>query len=131
MNRASRIAGEVMPETYPNMVVEIAARIAELGRQPRNTRKFFLKHADRILFGTDGPRPPERLWPHWRMLETADEYFPYAEGQYPPQGLWNIDGLELPDDVLKKVYYENALRLIPGVAARWAQFEASVEAPNR
>ena len=65
------------------------------------------------------------------MLETADEYFPYAEGQYPPQGLWNINGLELPDDILKKVYHENAQRLIPGVAERWARFEAPIRATDR
>jgi predicted TIM-barrel fold metal-dependent hydrolase len=105
-------------DRYPNFYVEIAARIAELGRQPNTARKFFLNYADRILFGTDGPRSPERLWPHWRMLETGDEYFSYAEGQYPPQGLWNIYGLHLPDEVLRKVYSENAVRLIPGISAR-------------
>ncbi|MDZ4783039.1 MAG: amidohydrolase family protein [Planctomycetia bacterium] len=104
-------------EKYPNLNVEIAARIAELGRQPYSSRKFFLDHADRILFGTDGPRSRERLYPHWRMLETWDEYFPYANEPFPPQGLWNIDGLGLPDDVLRKVYYVNACRIIPGVKA--------------
>jgi predicted TIM-barrel fold metal-dependent hydrolase len=105
-------------DTYPNLNVEIAARIAELGRQPFTARKFFIRYADRILFGTDGPREPGRLRPHWRMLETSDEYFPYAEDQYPPQGLWQIYGLNLPDEVLRKVYYENAARLIPGVKER-------------
>jgi len=105
-------------EKYPNLYVEIAARIAELGRQPYTARAFFLKYADRILFGTDGPRPPSRLRPHWRMLETRDENFTYAEKQYPPQGLWNIYGLDLPDEVLRKVYAENAVRLIPGIAER-------------
>ena len=108
-------------DVYPNLHVEIAARIAELGRQPFSAREFFLKYADRILFGTDGPRPPSRLIPHWRMLETRDEYFTYAENQYPPQGLWNIYGLDLPDDVLRKVYAGNARRLIPGVAQRLAR----------
>ncbi len=121
-------------DKYPNLHVEIAARIAELGRQPNTARKFFLDYADRILFGTDGPRSPERLWPHWRMLETGDEYFSYAEGQYPPQGLWNIYGLNLPDEVLRKVYHENAARLIPGISERlekWSsiQTENHPEAP--
>jgi predicted TIM-barrel fold metal-dependent hydrolase len=105
-------------ETYPNLVVEIAARLAELGRQPYTARRFFVRYADRILFGTDGPRPPSRMRPHWRFLETKDESFPYAEGVYPPQGLWSIYGLGLPDEVLRKIYYQNAVRLIPGVQER-------------
>ena len=111
-------------EAYPNLYVEIAARIAEIGRQPYSSRELFLKFPDRILFGTDGPRDVKRLMPHWRMLETRDEYFPYAEEQYPPQGLWNIYGLGLPDDVLRKVYYENAARIIPGVRERLAKHDA-------
>jgi predicted TIM-barrel fold metal-dependent hydrolase len=105
-------------DDYPNLYVDISARIAELGRQPFSARDFFLKYADRILFGTDGPRPAGRLNPHWRMLETRDEYFPYADDEYPPQGLWSIYGLGLPDDVLAKVYSGNAARIIPGVAER-------------
>jgi len=112
-------------EQYPNLHVEIAARIAELGRQPRAARDFFIQYADRIMFGTDGPRPVSRLLPHWRMLETGDEYFAYAENQYPPQGLWSIYGLNLPDEVLRKVYAENAARLIPGVAERFKKFSQS------
>jgi len=106
-------------DQYPNLQIEFAARIAELGRQPYTARRFFLKYADRIMFGTDGPRVRERLLPHWRFLETLDEYFPYAENPFPPQGFWNIYGLGLPDDVLKKVYHENALRVIPGVREKW------------
>jgi predicted TIM-barrel fold metal-dependent hydrolase len=102
-------------DRYPNRLVEIAARVAELGRQPYTARRFFLKYADRILFGTDGVPPVSELVPHWRFLETWDEYFPYEDNPFPPQGLWNIYGLGLPDDVLRKVYYENAVRLIPGV----------------
>ncbi|MCA9257772.1 MAG: amidohydrolase family protein [Planctomycetales bacterium] len=105
-------------DAYPNLSVDIAARLAELGRQPRTARQFFLKYSDRILFGTDGPRPPSRLRPHWRLLETWDEYFPYAEDQYPPQGLWQVDGLGLPDDTLRQVYSTNAARLISGIAER-------------
>jgi predicted TIM-barrel fold metal-dependent hydrolase len=108
-------------DKYPNLVVEIASRTNELGRQPYTARKFFLKYADRILFGTDGPRVPERLYPYWRFLETEDEYFPYAENPFPPQGLWNIYGIYLPDDVLRKVYHENASRIVPGVAERLAK----------
>lgn len=105
-------------DQYPNLHVEIASRIAELGRQPYTARAFFLKYADRILFGTDGPWPEERLTYYWRFLETWDEYFPYAEKAFPPQGFWRIYGLGLPEDVLRKVYHANAARLIPGVAER-------------
>lgn len=102
-------------DRYPNMNVEIAARISELGRQPYSARKFMIQYADRILFGTDGVPPKSELIPHFRFLETFDEYFPYEDNPFPPQGLWNIYGIGLPDDVLRKVYYENAQRLIPGV----------------
>ena len=111
-------------DEFPNLHVDLAARIGELGRQPYTARAFFLKYADRIMFATDGPRSPERLLPHWRFLETFDEYFPYAENPFPPQGFWNIYGLGLPDDVLKKVYHENAARLIPGVRERLEAYEA-------
>lgn len=107
---------------YPNLYVDIAARIAELGRQPYTARRFFVKYAGRVLFATDGPRVPERLGYHWRFLETYDEYFPYAENPFPPQGFWNIYGVGLPDDVLRKVYYENAERLIPGVRQRYEKY---------
>jgi predicted TIM-barrel fold metal-dependent hydrolase len=105
-------------DKYPNLYAETAARIAELGRQPVTARKFLVKYADRVLFGTDGPRSAERLYPHWRFFETHDEYFRYSEAPFPPQGFWNIYGVGLPDDVLKKIYHENAARLIPGVAER-------------
>ena len=105
-------------EEHPNLNIEIASRIAELGRQPYTARQFLLKHQDRVMFGTDGPRVRERLLPHWRFLETWDENFAYAENPFPPQGLWNIYGLCLPDEVLKKLYYQNAAKLIPGVRER-------------
>ncbi len=111
-------------DTYPNLHVEISSRIAELGRQPYTAEKFFRKYAERIMFGTDGPRPAARLLPHWRFLETRDEFFRYAENPFPPQGLWNIYGLGLPDDVLRKVYHENAMRLIPGVGERVEKYLA-------
>jgi predicted TIM-barrel fold metal-dependent hydrolase len=105
-------------DKYPNLLIDIAARIGELGRQPYTARKFFLKYADRILFATDGPRVAERLGYHWRFLETFDEYLPYAEGAFPPQGFWRIYGVGLPDEVLEKVYNANAARMIPGVRGR-------------
>lgn len=119
-----RILGEWLDQ-YPNLHIDLAARIAELGRQPYTARAFILKHSDRILFGTDGPRAAERMYLHWRFLETFDEYFPYAENPFPPQGFWNIYGLGLPDDVLHKVYHENAARLIPGVKERWEKYHSS------
>jgi len=102
-------------DRYPNMNVEIAARVAELGRQPYTARKFMIQYADRILFGTDGVPPMSELIPHFRFLETWDEYFPYEDNPFPPQGLWNIYGLGLPDEVLKKIYHQNAERIIPGI----------------
>ena len=115
-------------DQYPNLTVEIAARIAELGRQPITARKFLMKYQDRVMFGTDGPRPVGRLKPHWRFLETRDEYFPYAEDQYPPQGLWNIYGLELPDKVLCKIYSQNAEKIIPGVSEKLRKYVDRVKA---
>jgi predicted TIM-barrel fold metal-dependent hydrolase len=94
---------------YPNMVVEFGAREAELGRQPRRARRFFLEFQDRILFGTDS-EPNEKMYSNYfRWLETADEYFDYWD--YPNNGRWKIYGMELPDSVLEKVYHLNAERL--------------------
>lgn len=106
-------------DKYPNLHVELASRIAELGRQPYTARKFLLKYQDRVLLGTDGPWPEDRLKLYWRFLETDDEYFPYAEKDFPPQGLWNIYGVHLPDEVLRKVYFENALKLLPGLREKY------------
>lgn len=103
---------------YPNLYVEIASRISELGRQPYSARQFLVEHADRVLFGTDGPWPETRVRLYWRFLETYDEYFPYSEKPFPPQGLWNIYGVGLPAEVLEKIYFRNASRIIPGVAER-------------
>ena len=105
-----------MLTTYPNFNVDIAARIAELGRQPRATRRLMLEHPDRVCFGTDVfPPSAEEYAIHFRFLETADEHFPYSAEPIPPQGRWTISGLELPDAVLRKVYGENAARLVPGL----------------
>jgi predicted TIM-barrel fold metal-dependent hydrolase len=109
-------------DKFPNMSVELAARIGELGRQPRTARKFFDKYQDRILFGTDavpdGTDTPQQIFGdelyeiYYRFLETEDEYFDYAPAPVPPQGRWRIYGIGLPDAILKKVYYENAARLL-------------------
>ena len=118
-------------DSHPNMHVDIAARIGELGRQPRTARKFFDKYQDRIVFGTDASS--ERSTPqqtfgdrmyeiYYRFLETEDEYFDYTPAPKPAQGRWNIYGVGLPEQMLRKVYWENAAQLLglpaePGAAA--------------
>jgi len=107
-------------DRFPNMTVDIAARIGELGRQPRTARKFFERYQDRILFGTDatphGDEFPQQVFNdqlyeiYYRFLETDDEYFDYAPAKIPPQGRWRIYGIDLPETVLRKVYFENAAR---------------------
>jgi len=102
--------------------VEIGARIGELGRQPRTSRRFFDKYQDRILFGTDavprGNETPQQVFGdqlyqiYYRFLETEDEYFDYAPAAVPPQGRWQIYGLGLPEAILKKVYHDNAARVL-------------------
>jgi predicted TIM-barrel fold metal-dependent hydrolase len=109
-------------DRYPNMNVEIGARIGELGRQPRTARKFFERYQDRILFGTDavphGNETPQQIFGaplyqiYFRFLETEDEYFDYAPAPTPPQGRWRIYGVGLPDPILRKVYNENASRIL-------------------
>jgi predicted TIM-barrel fold metal-dependent hydrolase len=108
-------------DSHPNMNVDIAARIGELGRQPRMSRKFFDRHQDRIVFGTDasaGTATPQQTFGdalyeiYYRFLETEDEYFDYAPAPVPPQGRWRIYGIGLPEPVLRKVYRDNAARLI-------------------
>ena len=101
-------------DRHPNMYIDIAARIAELGRQPYTAREFFLKHQDRILFGTDNSTNSDLYPYYYRFLETRDEYFDYFETM--TQGRWKIYGIYLPDDVLEKVYYKNAQKLIPGLS---------------
>lgn len=101
-------------DKYPNMHVDIAARIAELGRQPRKTSKFFDRYQDRILFGTDsvGVAHEHLYEPYFRFLETEDEYFQYSDEGSQTQGRWNIYGIGLSDQILRKVYSENAARLV-------------------
>lgn len=110
-------------DSHPNVLVDFASRISELGRQPYSAREFFLKYQNRILFATDGPWPEPRYHLYWRFLETRDEYFPYSEKEIPPQGLWRIYGIDLPDEVLQQVYHQNAARIIPGVAQRLAAWQ--------
>lgn len=96
----------------PNFYVDISARIGELGRQPYSARRFFLSYADRILFGSDMGPDLDAYQISYRFLETDDEYFNYNPGDVPQQGRWHVHGLYLPEDVLKKVYHENAIRVL-------------------
>lgn len=98
-------------DKLPNMYTEIGAVLAELGRQPRFARQWFIDHQDRVLFGKDIWAPPEYYY-YFRVLETADEYFDYYRKYH---AFWKMYGLDLPDDVLKKLYYKNALRILPGL----------------
>jgi len=98
-------------DELPNMYVEIGAVIAELGRQPRMANWFFEKYQDRVLFGKDSYKPDE--YPtYFRVLETADEHFPYYKRYH---AFWRMYGLDLPDHILEKLYYKNALKVIPGL----------------
>jgi predicted TIM-barrel fold metal-dependent hydrolase len=108
-------------DSHPNMHVDIAARIGELGRQPRASRRFFDRYQDRIVFGTDasaGTATPQQTFGdplyeiYYRFLETEDEYFDYAPAPVPPQGRWRIYGLGLPEPILRKLYASNAARLL-------------------
>ena len=98
-------------DTYPNMYTEIGAVIHELGRQPKAARKFMIQYQDRVLFGKDIWTTSE-YYTYFRLLETGDEYFPYYRKRH---AFWRIYGLELPDEVLKKVYYKNALGMLPNI----------------
>jgi predicted TIM-barrel fold metal-dependent hydrolase len=98
-------------DELPNMYVDIDARISELGRAPFSARRFFIKYADRVMFGTDTPPRRDAYRIYYRFLETDDEYFDCRESHH-LQGFWNIYGVKLPDDVLEKIYYRNAARLL-------------------
>ncbi len=98
-------------DAMPNVVVEFGAVIAELGRQPKMAKSFFTKYQDRILFGKDSWVPAEYAT-YFRVLETEDEYFSYHKKYH---AYWAMYGMGLPDNILKKVYYKNALRIIPNI----------------
>lgn len=105
-------------DAMPNVYTEIGAVLAELGRQPRAARAFLIKHQDRVLFGKDTYKQSE-YFTYFRVLETADEYFDYYRKRH---AHWKMYGLELPDEVLKKLYYANALNLFPSIdRARFEQ----------
>jgi len=96
-------------DRFPNVYTEVGAILYDLGRQPRNARAFFEKYSDRVLFGKDSFQPDEYPY-YWRVFETADEYFDYYRDYH---AFWKLYGMDLPDEVLRKVYYGNALRIIP------------------
>jgi len=115
-------AGKLL-DTFPNADVELSARYHDLGRQPFSARKWLIKYQDRVLFGTDGSpgREIDQFWtPHWRFAETDDEYFDHPAQMLsklgaPLQGRWRIYGVSLPDEVLRKMYYANALKYLPSL----------------
>jgi predicted TIM-barrel fold metal-dependent hydrolase len=98
-------------DRLPNVHADVAAILAELGRQPRAARAFLTKYQDRILFGKDSYQPDEYPY-YWRTFETADEYFDYYRDYH---AFWKLYGLDLPDEALRKLYYVNALRLVRGL----------------
>jgi predicted TIM-barrel fold metal-dependent hydrolase len=102
-----------MLDRMPNVYVEVGAILAELGRQPLAAHDFFMKYQDRILFGKDVYRASEYPY-YWRVFETRDEYFDYYRNYH---AFWKLYGIGLPDDVLRKVYYANALKVAPGLPA--------------
>ena len=101
-------------DNYPNVNVDIAAVLAELGRQPYSAHDFLVKYQDRVLMGKDIYDVNEYKW-YFRALETRDEYFEYYRKRH---AFWRIYGFQVPDEVLKKVYYKNALRLLPALDAK-------------
>lgn len=96
----------------PNFFIDFSARIGEIGRQPYSARRFFIQYADRILFGTDSSPNLDAYRLYYRFLETDDEYFNYSLSPVPTQGRWYIHGLYLPQDVLQRIYYQNAERVL-------------------
>jgi predicted TIM-barrel fold metal-dependent hydrolase len=98
-------------DEMPNVMTELGAVLYDLGRQPRAAREFFIKYQDRILFGKDTFAPSEFPY-YWRVFETADEYFDYYRDYH---AFWKLYGMDLPDAVLRKVYYQNAVRITRGL----------------
>ena len=102
-------------DNNPNVVTEIGAILAELGRQPKRAREFFVEYQDRVLFGKDAHKLSE-YYTYFRVLETDDEYFDYYRKRH---GNWKMYGLNLPDTVLQKLYYKNALKLFPNISKKF------------
>jgi predicted TIM-barrel fold metal-dependent hydrolase len=105
------VKAQEMLDTMPNVHLEVAAILAELGRQPKAAHDFFVKNQNRVLFGKDSFQPDEYPY-YWRTFETGDEYFDYYRDYH---AFWKLYGMSLPDEVLKKLYYKNALALVPGL----------------
>ena len=101
-----------MLEACPNYFIDISARLGELGRQPYSARRFLIQYQDRVLFGSDMGPDPQEYKLYYRFLETDDEYFNYNTGEVPAQGRWFVNGVYLPDEVLKKIYRTNAIKLL-------------------
>ena len=108
-----------MLAAYPNLYVDLAARLGDLGRQPRAARRLLCQHPARVLFGTDD-LPPNRagLRGWFRFLESADECYPYTDEVPPPSGRWTVSALELPDEILRAIYADNARRVLRLVERR-------------
>lgn len=104
-------------DKYPNFYVDIDARISEMGRQPYTSRKFMIRYQDRVMFGTDTTPNAESYRVYWQFLETEDEYFDVSKSHH-YQGRWKVMALYLPPEVLEKVYYRNAAKLIPGARGK-------------
>ncbi len=98
-------------DDFPNVYTEIGAVLAELGRQPLRARQFMIEYQDRVMFGKDAYKK-EEYYVYFRVLETSDEYFDYYRKRH---AFWKMYGMNLPDNVLKKIYYKNALRLFPQI----------------
>ncbi len=104
---------------HPNLAVDVGARLAEMGRQPRATRALIERFSDRVLFGADVyPMRRGEYSPLFRFFETDDEHFAYSSEPVPPQGRWSVSGIALPEELLAAVYRDNARRLIPVLGAR-------------
>lgn len=101
-------------DKYPNAYIDVAAVLAEIGRQPYTARDFLLKYQDRVLFGKDIYEPSEYAY-YFRVFETRDDYIEYYRRRH---AFWRMYGLYLPDEVLKKIYYKNSLKLVPGMNAK-------------
>lgn len=105
-----KVCGALL-DKYPNLVLEVSAVLYDFGRQPRAARDFFVKYQDRVLFGKDTYAPVEYPY-YWRVFETKDEYFDYYRNYH---AYWKLYGMDMPDAVLKKVYFQNALKVTPGL----------------